>query len=203
MTVSDLDETDFEILRLLQEDGRRPYSDIAEAVGLSAPAVSARVEKLQELGIIRQFTVDVDRSQLGGGVPVLVRVSVTGDGATRDQVREALTGSDPVEHVFVTADGDVVFSARLPDSDVAGWLDTHVVRDETVLENYEVTLLAGSEWSPDLSGAAFAVTCAECGNTVDSEGVAARIGDERYQFCCPSCESRFRDRYEQVAEGAE
>ncbi|MFC6725497.1 Lrp/AsnC family transcriptional regulator, partial [Halobium palmae] len=58
----DLDDTDREILRLLLANARRPYSDIAEHVGLSAPAVSDRVERLQELGVVRGFTLDLDRS---------------------------------------------------------------------------------------------------------------------------------------------
>lgn len=54
------DDTDLEILRLLAEDARRPYCEIAEQVNLSARAVSARVEKLSERGIIRRFTLDIN-----------------------------------------------------------------------------------------------------------------------------------------------
>ncbi|MDX1745754.1 MAG: Lrp/AsnC family transcriptional regulator, partial [Halobacteriales archaeon] len=72
----DLDETDLEILQLLLSNARRPYSDIADAVGLSAPAVSDRVAKLQETGIIQRFTLDIDRSQLRKGIPVLVSLEV-------------------------------------------------------------------------------------------------------------------------------
>ena len=48
----DLDETDLEILQLLLSNARRPYSDIADVVGLSPPAVSDRVSRLQETGRI-------------------------------------------------------------------------------------------------------------------------------------------------------
>ena len=44
-----LDETDEEILDILLDDGRKPYSEIAEAVGLSAPAVSDRIDRLREI----------------------------------------------------------------------------------------------------------------------------------------------------------
>ena len=43
----ELDETDVQILSLLAEDARRPYSDIGETVGLSGPAVSDRVTRLR------------------------------------------------------------------------------------------------------------------------------------------------------------
>jgi len=47
----------------------------------------------------------------------------------------------------------------------------------------------------------FALTCAECSNTVDSEGETARIDGEVYHFCCPSCLSQFRERYQRLEEG--
>lgn len=200
----DLDETDLEILELLFSDARRPYSDIAEAVGLSPPAVSDRVARLREAGVIRRFTLDVDRSQLREGIPVLVRLDVAPDRGTVDSVREALLDAGPVEHVFTTATGDLVFQTRVPDGDVAGWLDgTLDIDADADVEVLEVTLLSGVEWSPDLGGAEFALTCAECGNTVDSEGVATRIDGQLYQFCCPSCEARFGERYEEFRQEAD
>jgi len=66
-----------------------------------------------------------------------------------------------------------------------------------------VTLLAAAEWSPDLGGTEFALSCAQCGNTVDSEGTATRISEELYQFCCPSCEDRFEERYDQLQQSAD
>ena len=60
--MSDLDGTDLETLELLMSYSRRPWSEIAEVVDLSPPALPDRVERLQEIGVIRRFTVDIDRS---------------------------------------------------------------------------------------------------------------------------------------------
>lgn len=57
-----LDEIDLEIVRLLADDARRPFNDIADRVGLSPPAVSDRVDRLREQGVIQRFTIDIDRS---------------------------------------------------------------------------------------------------------------------------------------------
>jgi DNA-binding Lrp family transcriptional regulator len=197
----DMDETDLEILQLLMSDARRPYSDIADIVDLSPPAVSDRVARLQEMGVIRRFTLDVDRSQLREDIPVLVRLEVDADTGDREALVDALLDAGAVEHVFTTAEGDVVFHARAPDPDVSGWLSGTI--DEDLVAGYEVTLLSGVEWSPDLGGTEFALTCAECGNTVDSEGVAVRVDGELYQFCCSSCESRFRETYERLQREAD
>ena len=194
----DLDDTDMEILQLLLADARRPYSDIAETVGLSAPAVSDRVARLQEAGIINRFTVDIDRSQLRTGIPVLVTVETAAE--ELDAVRTSLLDAGAVEHVFTTAEADLVAFARVPDNDIAGWLADTV---EDGVADFAVELLAGAAWSPDLGGTEFALSCAQCGNTVDSEGTAARIGGSLYQFCCPSCEARFTEKYEELQEGAD
>jgi DNA-binding Lrp family transcriptional regulator len=197
----DLDETDLEILRLLLSDARRPYSDIAEVVGLSAPAVSERVARLREVGVINRFTVDVDHSQLRKGIPVLVRLELAASGPDLPSIRETLLETGAVEYAFTTAEADLIVHARIPDTDVAGWL-SEALGDGPV-EDFEVTLLSGADWSPDLGGTEFALTCAQCGNTVDSEGTATRIDGDRYQFCCQSCEARFVEKYETLRGDAD
>ncbi|WP_254521623.1 AsnC family transcriptional regulator [Natrinema caseinilyticum] len=193
----DLDETDMEILQLLGDDARRPYSDIAEEVGLSGPAVSDRVKRLEEAGVIDGFTVDVNQSQLRAGVPVFVRATVPASEV--DDARAAIAAADAVEHVFLTADGEILFYARAQVQQVREWLEGLLPVDDGV--EYEVTLIDEAEWTPSLAGTSFALTCAECGNTVDSEGESTRIDGEVYHFCCPSCSSRFEGRYERLEEG--
>ncbi|QSG09992.1 AsnC family transcriptional regulator [Halapricum desulfuricans] len=190
-----LDETDLEILSLLAADARRPYSEIGEEIGLSGPAVSDRVTRLQEAGIIRNFTIDVDRSELRAGVPVLIRLETTAIDRLRDRLREA----DPVEHVFVTAEGEVWFYARAEARNVRTWVESLLGEAEAT---YTVTLVEEAEWTPSIDGLEFALTCAECGNTVDAEGETARIDEEVYHFCCPSCLDRFRSRYQRLEESA-
>jgi Lrp/AsnC family leucine-responsive transcriptional regulator len=195
-----LDETDLRILRLLSEDARRPYSQIGQAVDLSPPAVSDRVSKLQDHGIIRRFTLDMDRSQLREGLPVLVTLSVK-PGET-ERVREAISGIDGVEHVFATASGRVVINAHAPGTDVQAWLFETI--DSEPIEEIEVELLSSTDWSVRIGGeAAFSLTCVECGNEVGPDGTSRRIGGELKQFCCPSCERLYVEQYEKLAESAD
>lgn len=193
------DETDKEILRLLLSDGRRPYSDIADAVDLSAPAVSDRIERLRSEGVIRRVTVDLDRSKLTGGTEVLVELRLVPTSV--DAATDAFADRDEVEHVFATADARVFVSAFVDDGDVRAFLDD-VIDLETVRE-YEVHLLTDSEWTPGLGGTAFDIECAECGNRVTDEGEFVELGGERYHFCCPSCKGQFVDRYEEFDEAAD
>jgi DNA-binding Lrp family transcriptional regulator len=194
----DLDETDRELLRLLLEDGRAAYNELADAVGLSPPAVSDRIDRLRELGVIERFTVDVDRSRLREGTRLAVTLGVVpGETAT---VREALADVTGVEHVFATADGRLFVVGTFPDADVESTLSPAI--STGAVERVDVSPLVAADWHPALGDATLGLECVECGNSVTAEGVGATIDGERYEFCCESCQARFEDRYEAFSEGA-
>ena len=196
----DLDETDLEILSLLAADARRPFSELGDRVGLSGPAVSDRVTRLEETGVIEGFTVDVDRTKLRAGVPVLIDVELPPNRPEAlDAARERARDADAVEHVFVTAEGDLRVYGRVEGRNVREWVAG--LFEGVAVEDYAVTLVDEFEWSPSIEGVEFALTCAECSNTVDDEGETARIDGDVYHFCCPSCLSRFRERYQRLEEG--
>lgn len=191
-----LDETDIEILRLLSRDARRPYTEIAEEVDLSGPAVADRIERLQDAGIINRFTVDIDRTQLGAGAQLFVQLD---PGASFDRLRSRLDESDAVEHVMVTAEGELWFNARLAPHKVHSWMRR--LSEPAADAEYTVTLIDEIEWQPSLEGTDFALSCAECGNTVDSEGESERIDGQLYHFCCSTCRDQFEDRFDRLREG--
>jgi DNA-binding Lrp family transcriptional regulator len=195
--MASLDETDVTILQLLSRNARRSYTDIAEAVDMSGPAVANRIERLRNAGIIERFTVEIDRTQLGAGAQIFVQVD---PGASFDRLRSRLDESTAVEHVMVTADGELWFNARKNAADVRSWLDDLLNPVEDA--EYTVTLLDEIEWQPSLCGTDFALTCAECGNTVDSEGESEWIDDRLRHFCCATCQNQFKQRLEQLKEGA-
>ena len=70
---SELDEKDLSILRLLRENSRMSYNEIARALNMSDVAVIKRIKRLEQLEIIKRYTVAIDPSKLGFNV-----VSITG-----------------------------------------------------------------------------------------------------------------------------
>lgn len=69
-----LDETDQRILEVLLGDSRASLKSLAEQVGLSSPSVSERLRRLEERGVIRQYTVEIDPQALGFTLQAMVRV---------------------------------------------------------------------------------------------------------------------------------
>jgi Lrp/AsnC family transcriptional regulator for asnA, asnC and gidA len=94
-----LDPVGKAILRQLQEDGRRSYTAIAAAVGLSEAAVRSRVKALIDSGVL-QIVAVTDPLRLGFGVMASIGVMVTGDSR---QVADALSAIDEVDYCVLTS----------------------------------------------------------------------------------------------------
>jgi len=69
-----LDELDRKLLDILVKDSRTSLKELAQQVGLSSPSVSERLRRLEERGVIRAFTVEIDPEALGFPLQAIVRV---------------------------------------------------------------------------------------------------------------------------------
>ncbi|GGE18960.1 AsnC family transcriptional regulator [Aureimonas endophytica] len=70
----DLDDKDVAILEILQEDGRIALSELGRRIGLSQPAMSERVRRLEDCGIIAGYGARIDREALGLGMTAIIRL---------------------------------------------------------------------------------------------------------------------------------
>ncbi|HET9140356.1 Lrp/AsnC family transcriptional regulator [Actinophytocola sp.] len=69
-----LDEVNLRLLTELHGNPRLSMSALARRVGMSAPAVTERIQRLERLGVIAGFRMDVDPAALGLPVTAIVRV---------------------------------------------------------------------------------------------------------------------------------
>jgi len=69
-----LDDADRKIIEALIRDARMSLKDLAAQVGLSSPGVSERIRRLQERGVIRGFTAEIDPKALGYSLQAIVRI---------------------------------------------------------------------------------------------------------------------------------
>lgn len=61
----DLDETDYAILELLQKDGRLSLSELGRQIGMSPVAVSDRIARMSDMGVIEGFSVVINKARMG------------------------------------------------------------------------------------------------------------------------------------------
>jgi Lrp/AsnC family leucine-responsive transcriptional regulator len=74
-----LDETDWRLLRELQQDARLSYAELGRTVNLSRPAVADRMKRLEGLGIIVGYRAEINLARLGYGIHAFVRINAQGD----------------------------------------------------------------------------------------------------------------------------
>jgi Lrp/AsnC family transcriptional regulator, regulator for asnA, asnC and gidA len=94
-----LDDVSKAIIEQLQQDGRRSYATIAQAVGLSEAAVRQRVQRLLKSGVI-QIVAVTDPLQLGFPRQAMIGIRVEGD---IEAVADQLEKFPEVDYVVVTA----------------------------------------------------------------------------------------------------
>jgi Lrp/AsnC family leucine-responsive transcriptional regulator len=99
-----MDDIDWKILSILQEDARRGYTDIAGQISMSASAVTERVRRMERAGVICGYSARVDPAAVGLVITALVRLKYPHGNyqpfhdfvAVTDQIVEAhhVTGED-------------------------------------------------------------------------------------------------------------
>ncbi|WP_214409249.1 Lrp/AsnC family transcriptional regulator [Sphaerisporangium fuscum] len=113
--MSDVDDIDHRLLRLLREDGRRTFSEMAAEIGLSVAAVKRRVDRLREIGVITGFAVQIDYAKLGWGIEAFTELRYPGTTPVSEIVRTA-TDAPEVQAVYTIAgDPDALVQIRVRD----------------------------------------------------------------------------------------
>ena len=134
-----LDSADARLLDLLQQHARLKRTELGERVGLSAPAVSERMRKLEERGVVTGYHAHLDAKRLGLDVAAFVRVAVDGS-ANYAAFVEAATAMPEVQELHaITGEGSHLLKVR--------------VRNTTELER----LLAALQRLPGVHGTATSI----------------------------------------------
>src|SRR6266404_4179438 len=105
----DLDKKDRLIIKALQQDARQSLSALGKRIGLSQPAVSERVKKLEDAGVICGYSARIDLRAIGLRLQAVVRVRTTHEHIQR---YVALFESMPEVLDVVRVTGDDCFVVR-------------------------------------------------------------------------------------------
>ncbi len=110
-----IDDIDRRILVLLSEDARRSQRSIAREIGISAPAIGERISRLERLGVIRGYRVQLDWSAVG--FPMTVYLTITAvQGFEQSQLIDKLSVIPELEELtIVTGDIDLLARFRVRD----------------------------------------------------------------------------------------
>ena len=103
-TVKKLDETDKKIIEILQEDGRISMKDLGKLIGLTSPAVSERIKRLENCGIISGYKAIINPDALGRNIKAFIHISLPGNQSYAEFLENAKSDPRIVECHHITGD---------------------------------------------------------------------------------------------------
>lgn len=108
-----LDATDRAILELLRENARRPLREIAGAVGLTVAPVQRRIARMEKLGVIERYTVQVNHGRIAAGIEAVTELQFSDD-LDLSRIMEFVAQIPEVEEVLTLAgDPDALLRIRV------------------------------------------------------------------------------------------
>lgn len=78
MSEEKVDELDIQILKEYMKDSRVSFRKVAEKLKVSAGTVLARTKKLERMGVIKGYTIEVDYRKLGYSVTAVTEITISG-----------------------------------------------------------------------------------------------------------------------------
>ncbi len=141
----ELDETDREILRALQSDARKPFSEIAREIEMSSATVHDRVNRMEEAGVIRGYHADVDPKAAGFGTSAVVGLSVE-QGREQDAL-DRLADIEGIQEVHLTTgEWDIILRVYAENTDHLRELMFEEIADMEGFARSQTMVVLGTEY---------------------------------------------------------
>jgi len=127
MFLDGLDGLDQKILRLLIENARISYSDIGDRIGISRVAVKARIQALEQKGIIEEYTTVINPQKISGAVSCYFEIETTP--SSLSEVTQILNQNDTVTQIYRVTGKDKLHVHAVAASGEAMEIFLHTVID--------------------------------------------------------------------------
>jgi Lrp/AsnC family transcriptional regulator for asnA, asnC and gidA len=141
----ELDETDREILRALQADARKPFSEIAREIDMSSATVHDRVNRMEEAGVIRGYHADVDPKAVGLGTSAIVGLRV--EQGREEEALDRLSDVEGVQEVnLTTGEWDVILRVYAENTDHLREIMFEEIADMDGFARSQTMVVLGTEY---------------------------------------------------------
>lgn len=105
----EIDQTDRQILALLMQDAKMPFTEIAQKIHVSGGTVHVRMKKLSDMGIVKGSNLDVDYSKLGYDITAFLGIFLD-KSSLYGEVAENLKGIPEVVGAHYTTGNYSIFA---------------------------------------------------------------------------------------------
>ncbi len=116
------DETDVKILQALEKDAKQTYAEIGEKLGVTHSTIFERIKKMEQGGVIKQYTTLIDPEKLGAKRITAVTTIYTDPKETEKVARE-LSMQPQVTEVYTSLSEELLIIAKIVAEDQEGLHD--------------------------------------------------------------------------------
>jgi DNA-binding Lrp family transcriptional regulator len=145
-----LDALDRQIVAALLGDARATYAEVGARVGLSAPAVKRRVDRLRASGAITGFSAQVDPAALGWTTEAYVELFCRGRTSPRDIAAAVAKHPEVVDACTVTGEADALLQIRAADVQHFEQVVERIGAEPFVVRTRSVIVLSRLVHRPDI-----------------------------------------------------
>ncbi|MBS3817480.1 MAG: winged helix-turn-helix transcriptional regulator [Candidatus Thermoplasmatota archaeon] len=195
-----LDKTEMKILIELQKDGRLSRRMLADRIDVSTPTVSSKIEKLENMGIIEGFRVEIDHRKLGFQKYFF---KIESEGKTEEEIREVFAGSERLRQIEKLEGSGFLLTLFINDF---SQLDkaTEYLEKEDGIKIKEVWRTQDEESKiPNIpldENVPLDITCYYCNKPIKGEPEKWKKDGKEHYFCCSSCADLYEEKYEKIKE---
>lgn len=109
-----MDEIDFQILKLLKENSRRQWKEIGESIHMTGQAVGNRIRKMEDEGVIEEYTISVNELKLGKTIQAFIMVFLKSN--RHLEFQKYLTENPDIKEVHrISGEGCYMIKASISD----------------------------------------------------------------------------------------
>tara|TARA_B100000686_G_C16399436_1_gene766508 strand:+ start:26 stop:505 length:480 start_codon:yes stop_codon:yes gene_type:complete len=140
-----IDHIDTLILNELIDNARESASNIADKVGMSIPAVTERIKKLQDSGVIKGYNLVIDNEKIGMDVSAFITIISESSAFFEDVVNEADANPNVISCYTTTGSGSHILLVETKNTsslekllrDIQSWPGVKRTETQLILSSYK------------------------------------------------------------------
>ncbi|OPY31753.1 MAG: HTH-type transcriptional regulator LrpA [Methanomassiliicoccales archaeon PtaU1.Bin124] len=198
-----LDNTDVNILKVLLENGRLSFRQIAERIKVSVPTVSSKVGNLENMGVIKGYTANIDTEKLGG---ISVIITLKTKPADLRRVSERFLNSERVRQMYAMSNGKLQLVCTFSSQAMINEFITSLADVPEIIEYEIANIVSVMKEGPRAvvnGDTSVVLQCSYCKKQMHDDAVKVRLGERDYYVCCPVCQKGFEAKYNSMKAEAE
>jgi Lrp/AsnC family leucine-responsive transcriptional regulator len=140
-----MDEHDMKILELLESNGRMTHEEISKRLNMSRPAIHQRISKLEQSGVIKGYSAEINWSKAGQGIRaiVLINVKTTDFNVIMNKIVNVKIPGVTIEKCYrITGQWCIMLKIRASITEQITALHDELLKIEGMLETFTMLILS-------------------------------------------------------------